>query len=47
LPKLKTGGMMAGHDYNWTGVKRAVDREIIGKYDIKFWQADNIWYFFK
>jgi SAM-dependent methyltransferase len=24
-PKVKPGGLFAGHDYNWTGVRRAVD----------------------
>lgn len=26
LPKMKQGGIIAGHDYNWPGVKAAVDK---------------------
>ena len=29
LPKVKPGGIVAGHDYGWDGVKKAVD-EIFG-----------------
>jgi hypothetical protein len=25
LPKVKNNGFLAGHDYDWPGVKRAVD----------------------
>ena len=25
VEKMKAGGVMCGHDYNWEGVKRAVD----------------------
>ena len=25
LPKVKDGGILGGHDYNWGGVRRAVD----------------------
>jgi predicted O-methyltransferase YrrM len=27
LPKVKTGGVIAGHDYDWAGVKQAVDEK--------------------
>ena len=29
LPKVKHGGILAGHDYDWSGVKKAVD-ELLG-----------------
>ena len=32
LPKVKHGGCIAGHDYSWDGVKRAVEQELAGKY---------------
>jgi predicted O-methyltransferase YrrM len=36
LPKIKTGGILAGHDYDpiWPGVVKAVE-EVIGKENIK------------
>ena len=43
LPKLRPGGIIAGHDYvpNWPGVRDAVD-SIIGKPDETF--EDTSWY---
>jgi predicted O-methyltransferase YrrM len=40
LPKLKSGGFIAGHDYNWSGVKAAID-ETIGDVDCSF--QDTSW----
>jgi hypothetical protein len=42
LPKVKKGGIIAGHDYhdNWPGVKKAIN-EILGKPDFEF--VDNSW----
>jgi hypothetical protein len=34
FPKLKPGKMIAGHDYDWEGVKKAVD---------EFFGIDNIY----
>lgn len=31
FPKLKKGGMMAGHDYDWPEVRRAVDEYFSGR----------------
>jgi len=41
LPKLKDGGMMTGHDYQWTDVKKACD-ELIGPVDKIF--RDGSWF---
>lgn len=30
-PKVITGGVISGHDYDWTGVKQAVDEFFIGE----------------
>lgn len=30
LPKVKPGGVLAGHDYDWTTVRRAVDTCLLG-----------------
>ena len=37
-PKIRQGGMLCGHDYNWPTVKRAVDE--IGTPDVF---PDNVW----
>jgi predicted O-methyltransferase YrrM len=48
LPKMKVGGVMAGHDFNefFPGVVRAVD-EIFGKGNFSPWYqyGDKCWYF--
>ena len=39
LPKVKSGGIIAGHDINWGGVARAVD------HNFKNFEIDNlVWY---
>ena len=35
LPKITPGGVLAGDDYNWVGVRQAVD-EVLGKKNILF-----------
>lgn len=43
LPKIKSGGILAGHDYNhpvWPGVKTAVD-ELLGQNNIKITCEDG------
>jgi hypothetical protein len=40
LRKVKSGGLISGHDINWPGVKRAVE-EHFGKYDTA---PDHVWY---
>jgi hypothetical protein len=35
FPKVKKDGVLAGHDYGWLGVKRAVD-EFVAANDLKF-----------
>jgi len=44
FPKLKIGGIIAGHSYTHSPVKKAVD-EYFGKQNIKF--INNSWYFEK
>jgi len=45
LPKVKSGGILAGHDYDvaWQGVIKAVD-EVIGKENIKTMGSSFIYY---
>lgn len=38
-PKLKPGGVMGGHDFDWDGVESAV-RERFG---VEFWPVRNCW----
>lgn len=33
-PKIKPGGVMAGDDYNWTGVRRAIEEAFAGHIDV-------------
>lgn len=42
LPKIKSGGWLAGHDYHWPEVAQAV-RAILSKHV----SQDNIWYYQK
>lgn len=50
LPKIKTGGILAGHDYFWnTGelvVKKAVD-EVLGFNNLVIKENDNCWVYHK
>lgn len=41
LPKVAEGGVIAGHDYDWTGVKKAVDEKFAGK-EIKIYNTSWI-----
>lgn len=41
LPKIKKGGVIAGHDYDLESVKRAVDEAFP---DRKIWDKVNVWY---
>jgi len=46
-PKVRPGGIVAGHDYNWPGVRQAVD-EFAAHYEIKGFctpLASDIWFF--
>lgn len=45
LPKLKSGGVLCGHDYNLDGVRQAIDEMIPEKW--KDSQADHVWYCYK
>jgi hypothetical protein len=40
IPKLNEGGIIAGHDYNWPGVREYID-SLAGKNLVKF--ADESW----
>jgi hypothetical protein len=44
LPKIKPGGVIAGHDYHpeWPGVVKAVNEAFGGDY--KYDWAEVIWY---
>jgi hypothetical protein len=42
-PKVRVGGMLSGHDYNWPSVKRAVDE--LG--DVPHTASDNVWFRYK
>lgn len=33
-PKLKPGGVMAGDDYNWTGVRQAIEQSFAGRIEV-------------
>lgn len=48
LPKVKTGGILAGHDYggDWTGVKQAVD-ESLSDYEIHTNLVETTWWIYK
>ena len=39
-PKIRSGGMLCGHDIHWPSVKKAVD-ELVEEY---FVGPDNVWY---
>jgi len=43
-PKVKSDGMLLGHDFNWDTVKLAVEKTI-NKYDV--WWPDNVWWAWK
>lgn len=48
-PKVRTGGLITGHDYRWDGVNRAVNEfaqqlQVDGHYTP---QASDIWFFVK
>ncbi len=34
LPKIKPGGVIAGDDYNWTGVRQAIEEAFAGKIEV-------------
>lgn len=34
LPKIKPGGVLAGDDYNWTGVRRAIEEAFAGRIEV-------------
>lgn len=36
LPKVKDGGVISGHDYDWTGVERAVNEQFYDTQIVKF-----------
>jgi len=42
LPKVRDGGLVSGHDYNWPSVKQAVD-----EFFIPTLARDNVWFVFK
>ena len=44
LPKVREGGILAGHDYGgkWTGVIEAV-HEWFGMDELKIWEEDEVW----
>jgi hypothetical protein len=46
IPKVKAGGTLGGHDYDWPGVKEAVD-EYIAEYGKKLFlgEGDYGWWF--
>lgn len=41
-PKVRSGGLISGHDYNWPSVRRAVDEG-----EPVFVGFDNVWWRFK
>lgn len=41
-PKIRPGGLLAGHDYSWTGVARAV-HEFFGRTDLRIPHNINCW----
>jgi predicted O-methyltransferase YrrM len=43
IGKLKKNGIMAGHDYNWPGVKQAVDEKFKNKFKLfgRNWIVNN------
>ena len=48
FPKVKSGGIISGHDYDsFIGVKRAVD-EFVGKYNLNLQRHEGyVWYCYK
>lgn len=40
-PKVRSGGMLFGHDYDWDSVRRAV-ADTLG--NINHWEPDNVWW---
>ena len=43
LPKVRIGGMLCGHDYNWPPVKKIVDE----KFPERGLMSDNVWVHFR
>ena len=45
FPKIRAGGVIAGHDYSWDGVRRAVDEFFFGKGDIdmSYYKESGTW----
>lgn len=42
LPKIKNGGIMAGHDYDWSGVNAAV-HEMFGNISVRSAHSPECW----
>jgi len=49
FPKIRSGGIVAGHDYSWDGVKKAVDEFELssGLRGYMTPQLSDIWFFQK
>jgi hypothetical protein len=46
FPKIKTGGIISGHDYDWPEVSRAVN-DCAKKYNLNIRQHDTSWEYYK
>ena len=43
-PKIRRGGLICGHDYNWPSVRRAVESRFGSEIDV--FPSDNVWWKF-
>jgi len=43
-PKVKKGGVIAGHDYQFRGVKQAVDEFFGGRNDLRYYLPTSSWF---
>jgi len=43
-PKIRRGGLISGHDYNWPSVRRAVEARFGS--EIEVFESDNVWWKF-
>jgi predicted O-methyltransferase YrrM len=44
LPKVKPHGVIAGHDYQFNGVRKAVDEMFMGRINLKYYESTSSWF---
>ena len=44
MPKMKDGSVIAGHDYQFNGVRKAVDEMFMGRINLKYYESTSSWF---